>query len=101
MRGTRGTSNPGCRPGCPMGGEDSSCPRSDWGRSRSGQSATADRGARKHPSTGSNLTCTGLVCQCVEDVSGVVGEVGLRGYLLPCQGDRDVLQRAEGADDLS
>ncbi|MFC5331250.1 hypothetical protein ACFPJ7_20155, partial [Brachybacterium fresconis] len=42
-----------------------------------------------------DLTCTGLVCQCVEDVSGVVGEVGLRGDLLPGQGDRDVLQRAE------
>ena len=43
----------------------------------------------------SGLTCTGLVCQRVEDVSGVVGEVGLCSDLVPGKGDRDVLQRAE------
>jgi hypothetical protein len=42
---------------------------------------------------GSYLGCTVLVCQRVEDGSGVWGDLGLCGDLLAGQGDRDVLER--------
>lgn len=48
---------------------------------------------------GRDLTWTCLVCQSLKDVSGVVGELGARGELLPGDGDGDVLEGAECPDD--